>query len=381
MTAERSSRLPADWRRSALLFALTAASVFYTAWSTSPGYETAHFGRAALVYGAQFTGALLSILLAHELGHYVAARIHGVPASLPYFIPMPYLSPFGTMGAVIRMSGRIPTQKALLDIGASGPLAGLTVAIPMYLWGAAHSTFVPVLGKSDAIFLGESILTKLFDRIAVGPTPEGMDLLLSPVAFAAWAGLFVTMINLLPVGQLDGGHVAYALFGPRQNKHSVIVHRSLLALFFVSVASFAARDLKAGIGLTQLGRHLMSSMFWLVWFEVLGVIGSLSQERKDDEEEAAPSISNGVRIFALVGLIALAWYGQNGDVNPVFWVAWFAGLGLLLAMERKGGSLRASSLLDHPPTNATPLSLGRKIVAVITLLFFALLFMPSPMVM
>ncbi|MFO0668344.1 MAG: site-2 protease family protein [Polyangiaceae bacterium] len=380
MTDEQSSRLPADFRRSVLLFALTAASVFYTAWTSSPGYEAAHFGRAALIYGAQFTGALLSILLAHELGHYVAARIHGVPASLPYFIPMPYLSPFGTMGAVIRMSGRIPTRKALLDIGASGPLAGLTVAIPMYLWGAAHSSFVPLLGKNDGIFLGESILTKLFDRIAVGPTPEGMDLMLSPVAFAAWAGLFVTMINLLPVGQLDGGHVAYALFGPRQDKHSVIVHRSLLALFFVSVASFAARDLRAGIGFTQLGRHLMSSMFWLVWFEVLGVIGSLSQPPAQGDADA-PVMSNGVRIFGLVGLIALAWYGQNGDVNPLFWLAWFAGLGLLLAMERKGGSLRATPLLDHPPTSATPLTLGRKIVAVITLLFFALLFMPSPMVM
>src|SRR5207253_4087846 len=102
----------------------------------------------AVLHGAQFTGALLTILVAHELGHYVAARIHKVDASLPFFIPMPLISPFGTMGAVIRMRGVIPTRAALLDIGASGPLAGLAFAIPLYLWGAAHSRVV-VAGGPD----------------------------------------------------------------------------------------------------------------------------------------------------------------------------------------------------------------------------------------
>src|SRR5262249_11230754 len=160
-----------------------------------------------------------------------------VDASLPYFIPMPLLSPFGTMGAVIRMRGVIPTRRALLDIGASGPLAGLFFAIPMYVWGAAHSRVVPAAG-AGVVELGDSLLLRLLDRIGAPTIPEGMELELSPVAFAAWAGMFVTMINLLPVGQLDGGHVAYALLGPRQNKFAQTVHRSMLAFFFVSLGSY-----------------------------------------------------------------------------------------------------------------------------------------------
>ena len=98
--------------------------------------------RAALAHAAQFTGALLAILLAHEFGHYIAARLHKVDASLPFFIPLPILSPFGTMGAVIRMRSVIPTRRALFDIGAAGPLAGLALAIPLYAWGVAHSEVV-----------------------------------------------------------------------------------------------------------------------------------------------------------------------------------------------------------------------------------------------
>jgi membrane-associated protease RseP (regulator of RpoE activity) len=167
-------------------------------------------------------------LITHEAAHYVAARLHKVEASLPYFIPMPVLSPFGTMGAIIRMKGTIPTRRALLDIGASGPLAGLLVAIPLYAYGAAHSDIVAI-GSSGGVELGEPILIKLLDHFA-RPAPEGQELLLSPIAFGAWAGMFVTFINLLPLSQLDGGHVAYALFGKKQNR----LPGSPLALAFFS---------------------------------------------------------------------------------------------------------------------------------------------------
>ena len=116
-----------------------------------------------------------------------------------------------------------------------------------------------------------------------------MVVLSSPVAFGAWAGLFVTMINLLPVGQLDGGHVAYALFGLRQDKLAVIVHRSMLAFFFVSVASFLLRDVISGLGLHHIGDAVGNSMFWLVWFEVVAILGTLSSRAQGGSESARPT--------------------------------------------------------------------------------------------
>jgi membrane-associated protease RseP (regulator of RpoE activity) len=326
----------------------------------------------SVVAGAQFTGALLSILLAHEFGHYIAARIHKVDASLPYFIPMPLLSPFGTMGAVIRMRGVIPTRKALLDIGASGPLAGLCLAIPLYVWGVAHSTLVPLDGPSEGLELGESLLTKLLDRVAVGHVPDGMNLELSPVAFAAWAGMFVTMINLFPVGQLDGGHVAYALLGKRQDRAAVIAHRSLLAFFFVSVGSYLLRDVRAGLGFHRIGQHVNNSIFWLVWFEVLGVLGVLSSRGR--EESVAPeTLTIGTRVAATLLLLVMAGLGRDHS-SGILWIAWFVGLGVLLAMEVRGGTLRSHDTFNHPSAGTAPLGATRGAIALVTLLFFALLF-------
>ena len=129
---------------------------------------------------------------------------------------------------------QIPTRRALLDIGASGPLAGLAFALPLYAWGVAHSHFVPG-GGENLVELGESVLIKGFDHLFAPPVPDGMLLVYSPVAFGAWGGLFVTVINLLPVGQLDGGHVAYALFGPKQDRYAQVVHRSMLVLSLIHI--------------------------------------------------------------------------------------------------------------------------------------------------
>jgi membrane-associated protease RseP (regulator of RpoE activity) len=365
---------PLAWRANAWLFAATVGSVFVTQWDPSEPR------RVAFAHAAQFTGALLAILLAHEFGHYVAARVHKVDASLPFFIPLPILSPFGTMGAVIRMRSVIPTRRALFDIGAAGPLAGLALALPLYAWGAAHSQVVSLDTAGTGLQLGDSLLLRLLDHFFAPPTPSGTDLMLSPVAFAAWAGMFVTMINLLPVGQLDGGHVAFALFGPRQNRIAQWVHRSMLVFFFVSVASFCARDLRAGLGLGHLGRHVNSSLFWLIWFEVLAVLGTLSRprDRRHPRDEAASPLDLRTRGFATLGLAALAGLLQEkSSLTP--WLAWFLGLGVLLTMEARWGALRASStILDHPPTGAKPLGRGRAVLAIVTLAFFALLFMPTP---
>ncbi len=374
--AATASARSLSWRTNAWLFAATLASAFVT-WMEM--YEPAPSTLGAL-HALQYTGALMTILLAHEFGHYVAARIHKVDASLPYFIPMPLVSPFGTFGAVIRMRSVIPTRRALLDIGAAGPLAGLVFAIPLYAWGVAHSRVVAIdAGDGDSMRLGSSLLARALERLYAPPIPEGMDITLSPVAFAAWVGMFVTMINLLPLGQLDGGHVAFSLFGPRQNTIARWVHRSMLAFFFVGVVSFVARDERAGLGLWHIGRHVNNSLLWLTLFEGLAILGTFSapsRVRSVDENKAP--LDNRTRVFATLSLALLAW-ALREKASLLLWGAWFVGLGVLLAMEARWGALRASSaLLDHPPTGAAPLSVRRAALAILTLAFFALLFMPTP---
>ena len=160
----------------------------------------------------------MSILTAHEFGHYFAARFYRVPASLPFFIPAPFI--FGTMGAIIRMSPLIPNRKALFDIAAAGPLAGVVLAIPISFVGIAMSEQVPLADLQTAtgqgqIQLGDPLLFQAFERIHFGATDDHVVLMLNDIGFAGWVGLFVTALNLLPVGQLDGGHVSHAVFGRR----------------------------------------------------------------------------------------------------------------------------------------------------------------------
>lgn len=183
--------------------------------------------------GLLYAAALLSILLSHEMGHYLAARRHGVPATLPFFIPLP-LPPFGTMGAVIRMKGVIPNRRALLDIGAAGPYAGLLVSLPLIFIGVRLSTPIELASTgNDMLSLGEPLLFRLIVRAAAADPGPGFELMLHPLAYAGWVGLFVTALNLLPVGQLDGGHIMYALFGRKSRYAAVLYHAVLLyiALF------------------------------------------------------------------------------------------------------------------------------------------------------
>jgi len=177
-----------------LLFALTVLSTY-------------------LIGGFWYSLSLTTILLAHEMGHFVMSRRHGVPASLPYFLPVP-LPPFGTFGAIIKMQGRISSRRALFDIGVAGPLMGLFFTVPAIIIGLLLSESVLLAKAKDTFFhLGDSLLFILVEKLVLGDLPEGYDLCLHPIAYAGWVGLFVTALNLLPVGQLDGGHIVYALFG------------------------------------------------------------------------------------------------------------------------------------------------------------------------
>jgi membrane-associated protease RseP (regulator of RpoE activity) len=162
--------------------------------------------------GIPFAATLLSILLIHELGHYTLARWHDVSATLPYFIPAPPLL-IGTFGAFIRMQTPPPNRRALFDVGAAGPWAGLLLAVPAAFVGLQLSEVRPLALGEGGLVLGDSLLFSWLTRLALGTTADDVTIILHPVALAGWFGLFVTFLNLLPVGQLDGGHVAYALFG------------------------------------------------------------------------------------------------------------------------------------------------------------------------
>ncbi len=185
--------------------------------------------------GIPFSFTLLLILGCHEFGHYYYALKHNVNATLPYFIPAPpFLFLIGTFGAFIKIKSPIYRRDALLQIGASGPIAGFIIAVPALIIGLLLSSVVPIDGEQSRIILGDSILMKILTSIIHPNLQEGMDIILHPIAFAGWIGLLVTMLNLLPIGQLDGGHIAYAMLG---NKHKHLAKAAFLALIPLSFLS------------------------------------------------------------------------------------------------------------------------------------------------
>lgn len=244
-----------------LLFAATVIATMISGLSLST--ETEPTGPLWYLSGLPFAAALMAILLAHELAHYFVARRYGSPVSLPYFVPMP-LSPFGTMGAVIFQRAPMRDRRALFDIGIAGPLAGLIVAVPLLIVGLVFSQvgrpsdFIDIQSMTEVTQEGNSLAYIAAKYLVFGrvlPDQDGADVWLSlpaspggPVAFAAWAGLLVTAINLLPIGQLDGGHVAYALLG-----------RRAWALAYVSVGLLGA----LGAYLAFIGNP--AAVTWLLW--------------------------------------------------------------------------------------------------------------------
>ena len=176
--------------------------------------------------GIPFSFTLLLILGCHEFGHYFMSKRHHVDVTLPYFIPAP--SFIGTFGAFIKIKSPIMDRRILLDIGAAGPLAGIIVAIPVLFAGLVLSEIVPE-AAGGGVHLGTSILFSFMNWIVHGFMPENTSLVLHPIAFSGWIGLLVTCLNLIPVGQLDGGHVAYAVFGFRQR----IVARVIMVMLLV----------------------------------------------------------------------------------------------------------------------------------------------------
>lgn len=212
-----------------LLFLLTVVtSTFcgglYYGWLESPSLLARLSDPRLVSEGLKFSLPLLTILLVHESGHVLAARRHRLPATLPYFIPMPIPFPYspGTMGAVIRVRAPIRSRRALLAVGAAGPLAGFVTLLPFLVLGLGLSRVQEVATTATGlIYFGEPLIFRFFARVVFFPHLGATeDILLHPTAWAAWFGLLVTALNLLPFSQLDGGHVAYALLG-RWHRHAV----------------------------------------------------------------------------------------------------------------------------------------------------------------
>jgi membrane-associated protease RseP (regulator of RpoE activity) len=180
-----------------------------------------------LLAGLPFSFTLIGILLAHELGHYFACRYYGIPASYPYFIPAPTL--IGTLGAFIRIRAPIINRKALFDVGLAGPVVGFLFAVPALAIAIAYSKIIPGAENSAPLIFGNPLLSRLLLAL-LRPGVSSADLLLHPVGRAAWVGLFATALNLLPAGQLDGGHILYALASEQHRRVSLAVATILVLI-------------------------------------------------------------------------------------------------------------------------------------------------------
>jgi membrane-associated protease RseP (regulator of RpoE activity) len=221
--------------------------------------------------GPIFAATLMGILTCHEFGHYIVGRRRGVDVSLPYFIPMPPVLTFGTLGAVIRMRRPIEERGALFDVGASGPIAGLVVAIPLLVIGLSLSHVAPL--KPDDMIEGNSILYALL-KLAVFHRwlpSGGVDVQLHPMASAAWVGLLVTMINLMPIGQLDGGHIARAALGDAHETWSARLHKALPVIGIVVGSVMFVAALHAGKTVPGALNYAKDGVIpWVVWTLLLG---------------------------------------------------------------------------------------------------------------
>lgn len=267
------------YRLALLLFALTAGSIF-------------------LAGGPRLVVGMLSILLAHEMGHFLACRHYGVDATLPMFLPAPVLSLVGTLGAFIRIRSPIPHRKALFDIGVAGPLAGFAVTLPVLLAGIMEARIVADRPDPFAISLGEPLLFRWLAVAIRGELPGGLTMSLGPFGLAGWFGLFVTALNLIPIGQLDGGHLSYAVL--KRRAHAISRAGSWVCL-----------------ALVYFGPN------WLVWTLLLRLLGRRHPPTLDDD---APL--GGARLALAVFALAVFVISFVPDPFAWSWREFFEAAGL-----------------------------------------------------
>jgi len=285
----RAAGLPSPWQGAwpnIVSFALTIASIYFAGAHSDMGPA----GGLRLVLG------LMSILLAHEMGHYLACRIYGVHSTLPFFIPAPWapigpglawmpLSFIGTFGAVIRIKAPFPNRKVLFDVGIAGPLCGFVVACVVMALGVRDASFVPIGEGTDKDLFGAPLIFQIIARVLSPEAPAGSVLVLGPLGLAAWFGFLVTALNLMPVGQLDGGHVAYA----------ILRRRSL------PLSRFAQ-----AMGLVL----LWYSPLWLAWMVVMLVIGKRHPPTLADHRPVG-------RLRVAIGLVGLVVFALSFTPKPL----------------------------------------------------------------
>jgi len=301
------------WGRPLVLFVVTLGSVFLTG-TLSIGELPD--GRAVLAVdpseGVALALGLLSILFAHEMGHYLACRYYRVDATLPQFIPSPWipvaglvlwrpLSFVGTFGAFIRIRTPIPNRRALFDIGVAGPLAGFLVCLPVLFLGVAQGRVLPrppVVPFGEAF--GDPLLLQWVSRVVHGPMPAGSDLFIGKLGQGAWFGLLVTALNLMPIGQLDGGHVTYALLRERARLISRIASWVCVALIYFGPS-------------------------WILWAILVRILGRRHPATLDDQTPVG-------RGRVVVGLFSLAVFVVCFVPNPIVfhWHDFFEGIRDLL---------------------------------------------------
>ncbi len=228
-----------EWVIPAVLFFVTAVSttyagLFYVYGDLGPRVARmilAHPSR--ILQGVPFSLTLITILLAHEMGHFLACRYYGIRCTPPFFIPLP-ITFAGTLGAFIRIKSPFQHKRALFDVGIAGPLAGFAFVVPALIIGVAYSTLGPKTGAHDALFFGEPLIFRLVGKLVLGYRPATQDMFAHPIAMAAWFGLLATSLNLFPIWQLDGGHITYALLGrERQKRVSIFAAIALMLVSFV----------------------------------------------------------------------------------------------------------------------------------------------------
>ncbi len=333
--------------------------------------------------GVLFATLLLGFLTVHEFGHYFAAVRHRVASTLPYFIPFP-LSPIGTLGAVIRIKGEIRNTKAMFDIGASGPIAGFAAAIAILLFGfytlpdpaymqnfAGHeilneyivehgkfpdeplSDFSDQHSDPDIMVLGNTLLFSIIASFFEN-TPPMWELYHYPFLFAGWLGLFFTALNLMPVGQLDGGHILYTLLGYR--RHRIIAH-----VFFMVVMVLA------GLGAVPLFENLLSGFdvprrltAWILW--ALLSLFLLDRVFRKESKKVLSAWS----LVIILNMILLHIINPDVFAGFTIWVFWALFIVFLVKIE-------------HPPVREElPLSKGRKILGWTCMIIFLLCISPNP---
>ena len=259
-----------SWGKNAAWFVATLVSMLFVG-----GSEVKPFDRP--LEGLLLAASLLPILIAHEMGHYVACRLYRVDATLPYFIPLPIFSLVGTLGAFIRIRGPIPNRRALFDIGIAGPLAGFVVLLPILIAACFQAQVTPFVPKSGALYLGEPLLFQWAMTALRGPLPPELTWVIDPMGMAAWFGLFMTGLNMLPIGQLDGGHVVYAWLGEKARTVSLAASWGCLALVYFGPN-------------------------WLVWSLLLRLLGRGHPSTQDDRE----GIGAGRKIVAVIGAVVFS---------------------------------------------------------------------------